>query len=372
MRIGILTLPLHTNYGGILQAYALQKVLQKMGHEVEVIDKPHHYDMPVWKLFFLFPQRIVGKYFFKNKDGIFREWVFNKKYPIISEYTEPFLKHYINRYETINYPVVEQGRYECIIVGSDQIWRRRYHKKITPVFLDYTKGWVIKRIAYAASFGTDRWEYSDEETRICKELVSSFDAISVREMSGVELCRNNLGISATHVLDPTMLLECEDYIKLFRKKNIEKSKGSIMCYILNPSEMSSFIINRVKTILRLSDFSVISKFFDSFKGGKDNIQPPIEKWLRGFYDAEFVITDSFHACVFSIIFRKPFVVIANESRGVARIKSLLMQFGLEDRLVLNPDRIEIVVDTTIDFDRIDRIRKMEKSLSINYLKNALS
>lgn len=372
MKIGILTLSLKVNYGGILQAYALQHILQKIGHEVEVIDKPHHYKMPIWKMALLFPGRAFKKYICKSNEGIFREWVHNKRYPVLSRYTEQFLNDNINRYETAGYPIVEKGRYDCIIVGSDQIWRRKYHKKITPVYLDFTKDWNIKRIAYAVSFGTDIWEYNDEETRICKTLASSFNAISVRESSGVDLCRQYLNVEATHVLDPTMLLNKDEYIRLFKDKNIKKSEGNLLCYILDPSEESSQVIKQVRDYLGLTPFSVIAKNFDSYQGDDDNIQPPVEEWLRGFYDAEFVITDSFHASVFSILFNKPFLVIKNKSRGVARIESLLNEFEIPNRVVKDPKTAHIIALEQIDYKCVNAILNREKKQSVSFLKMSLT
>ena len=372
MKIGILTLPLKVNYGGLLQAYALQRILIRWGYEVETIDKPHYYKMSIWEMFYLFPIRAFKKYVCKKKEGIFREWVHNKRYPVLSKYTEQFVNDNIRRYETDDYPIVEKGRYDCIIVGSDQIWRRKYHKEITPVYLDYTKGWNIKRIGYAVSFGTDIWEYNDEETRACKELISSFDAISVRESSGVDLCRHYFNIEATHVLDPTMLLDKDNYIRLFKDKNTKKSEGNLLCYILDPSAESNQVINNVKEFLGLTPFSVISEHFDSYEGGDDNIQPPLEKWLKGFYDAEFVITDSFHACAFSIIFNKPFLVIENISRGKARIDSLLNEFEIPNRFVKSPETVLSKVFEKIDYEKVNVLLKQKRDFSLSFLKTNLT
>ena len=371
MRIGIITLPLHTNYGGILQAYALQRILRQWGYDVETIDKPHRYNIPFWKLMLLIPLRAYKKYVRKEKEGIFKEWVHNKYYPIISRYTEQFISNNINRHECENFPIVREGQYDCLIVGSDQVWRRKYHKSIASVYLDFARDWNIKRIAYAVSFGSDRWEYSDEDTCACKHLIAAFDAVSVREISGINLCRQYLGIDATHVLDPTMLLEKENYINLFQQKNTGKSEGDLLCYILDSSKESNELIKYLESSLDMTAFSVISKKSDSYKG-KDNVQPSVEKWLRGFYDAELVITDSFHACVFSILFNKPFVVIENESRGIARIESLLQEFGIPNRFVRDKKQILNIAKEPIDYEKVNMILKERKQDSLNFLKKHLT
>lgn len=106
-----------------------------------------------------------------------------------------------------------------------------------------------------------------------------------------------------------------------------------MTYILDDSRKKQGIIDKIAQEKGLLPFRVGSKIEDIHTNIEDRIQPPLEEWIRGFYDANFIVTDSFHACVFSILFKKPFVVIGNEKRGVSRFKSLLKLFGLEDRLI---------------------------------------
>lgn len=371
MRIGVLTLPLKMNYGGLLQAYALQKVLKELGHEVETIDKFHHFHMPLWKMILLFPIRVFKKYVLKRKEGIFREWVHNRVYPIMSQYTEPFIKNNIQHYECMDYPRVEEGRYDCIIVGSDQIWRKKYNNHIEGVFLDYAEKWKIKRIAYAASFGIDKWQYNEEETANCKRLLSLFDAVSVRESSAVQLCKQYLNVEAEHVLDPTMLLDRSEYVNLFIKKNTPKSEGKLFYYILDSTEKTDNIIRILEKKTGLKSFSVISRYFDTIKNVKENIQPPIEKWLRGVYDANLVVTDSFHACVFSIIFNKPFVVLYNENRGTTRIDSLLKDFELTNRILSDVNDIERLLHDKIDFQHTNEILIKKSIESLNFLKKSL-
>lgn len=102
-----------------------------------------------------------------------------------------------------------------------------FFSKIENAYLDFAKEWKIKRIAYAASFGTEEWEYTGEQTNNCAALLKKFNAVSVRESSGVQLCSDNFGVKAEHVLDPTMLLCKEDYIKLFKDYNTAQSDGNL-------------------------------------------------------------------------------------------------------------------------------------------------
>ena len=158
MKIGILTLPLHSNYGGILQAYALQSVLERMGHKVEVIDRELHRKLPFWIMALRIVKRCLIKYVIGKKETvIFIERKRRKEQKIISQYTSQFINHYIHRRIVKSYNEIGESDYDAIIVGSDQVWRPSYFGKkiIRHAYLDFAKDWkTIKRISYAASFGT--------------------------------------------------------------------------------------------------------------------------------------------------------------------------------------------------------------------------
>ena len=334
MRIGILTLPLHTNYGGILQAYALQTVLERMGHEVVVFDTPRkRWNIPLWKKPLVYGKRFIKRYLLGDKSCvIFKEKKIEREYPIICQNTQTFIDKYIHLKKVNSLYDLNPKDFDCIVVGSDQIWRPLYYSGIENAFLKFAEGWNIRRIAYAASFGTDKWEYTPKKTEECRRLMKLFNGVSVREESGVELCKQHFNVTAQHVLDPTMLLDAEDYISLFKKSNTPKSKGSLLCYILDETEEKQQIINHIAKEKGLIPFK-INNGKNNQASIKERIKPSVEQWLRGFYDAEFIVTDSFHACVFSILFKKQFIVIGNKERGMARFISLLGMLGLESRLV---------------------------------------
>ncbi len=335
MRIAILTLPLHTNYGGILQAYALQTVLERMGHDVCLIEKRQKpLRLPLWKAPLFYGKRIL-----KNLTGhpfpIFYEQKVNREKPIIQQHTDQFVRKYIKRRIVNSFSEIKETDFDAIVVGSDQIWRPKYFLNIEHAYLDFTEGWNIRRIAYAASFGTNEWEYNKRQTRECGRLLQNFDAVSVREKSGIDLCRNHFNVQATHVLDPTMLLEAGDYIKLFEAESTPKSPGTLLNYILDETPEKMALIEKIAKDKGLIPFRVNSKVEDINALLPERIQPSVEQWLRGFYDAEFIVTDSFHACVFSILFNKPFLVYGNKKRGLSRFKSLLERIGLLDHLIVN-------------------------------------
>lgn len=369
MKIGILTLPLHTNYGGILQAYALQTVLERMGHEVCLIEKRRKpLKLPLWKAPLSYGKRIV-----KNLTGhpfpIFYEQKINRERPIVRQNTEKFINKYIKRRIVDDYSDIKETDFDAIVVGSDQIWRPKYFHDIECAFLDFTEGWNIKRIAYAASFGTDEWEYTPKQTKRCRELIKIFDSVSVRESSGVDLCRKYLGVDAVHVLDPTMLLSEDDYIQLFKNAKTPKSNGTLLCYILDETQEKTALVNRIAEEKKLVPFRVNSKVENHSAPLSERIQPPVEQWLRGFYNSEFIVTDSFHACVFSILFNKPFVVVGNVDRGMSRFTSLLEMFGLNDRLFTDMPESQSV--EYINWQEVNALLDSQRKAAKDFLNNLI-
>lgn len=374
MRIGILTLPLHTNYGGILQAYALQTVLERMGHEVVILDKGQHRHLPLWKMPYSYPKRIFKKYILgKKSERIFFEYWYNRTYPIVSQHTQKFINTYMHVELVANLNLLNEKDFDAIIVGSDQVWRTCYNPQIENAFLDFAKEWKhVRRIAYAPSFGIDEWEYSEEQTQKCRQLVQKFDAVSVREVSGVKLCREYLGVEAKHVLDPTMLLDKEDYLYLISRVEVVRHSNTLLQYVLDKNEEIRVLIQAVAQDKYLDVVCANSKVEDYTASLDERIQPPVEQWLAGFCDADFVVTDSFHACVFSIIFNKPFIVIGNKKRGYIRFQSLLSMFGLSNRLVTTKDEALVAMRESIDWEMVNKKRSELREQSIDYLQSSLN
>lgn len=376
MRIGILTLPLHTNYGGILQAYALQTILERMGHEVVVFDKSHHRSLPLWKRPMCYSKRFLQKYFLNKPVRIFEEQYHNRIYPVISQCTQVFIDKYIHRQSINQFCSLNPADYDAIVVGSDQVWRICYFTSgfstsIENAFLKFAENWNIRRISYAASFGTDEWEYPFKDTINCGKLLHRFDAVSVREDSGIKLCHEYFNIdNVRHVLDPTMLLDVDDYIRLFQSENTPESQGTLLSYILDETDEKTKLIEKIALQNSLIPFRVNSKVESLDTPLNECIQPPVEQWLRGFYDTKFVVTDSFHACVFSILFRKPFIVYGNKGRGLSRFYSLLSLFGLENRLITSIDSLGVLSE--IDYDKVSKKIHDMKIYSISFIESALN
>lgn len=351
MRIGIITHPLGKNYGGILQNFALQQVLIRMGHQPITCD----YDG------IKFPQRIKNK--IKRIVGYNKNAICgNQKYESIRMFVDCYIKC-SKKSHTISGNFVENYNLDALIVGSDQVWRPKYVYNICHMFLSEFTKYNIKRVAYAASFGTSEWEYTKEQERKCKTLAKYFNAISVREDSAVGLCSKYLNTDACKVLDPTLLLEKEVYIECLRKEDDVDCDGELFCYILDSNSFNDSAVNFISRNLNYKVFRIEPR--------KSEKCETVTKWLKAFYQAKYVICDSFHGVVFSIIFQKPFIALANKSRGLSRFTSILGMFGLESRLAFSMDDVKSVMNEEIDWDVINAIRKKELKKSLSFIDNAL-
>lgn len=366
MRIGILTLNLNYNYGGILQAYALISVLKTMGHEPLLIQRKKNSKLS---------RRIINliSFIFNRRTYWFEGLLSRKTYSFINKYIPNKTSH-LTQEELMD--VCNEYKLDAIIVGSDQVWRRWGGKLRKTYFLDFCNGSKnLKRIGYGVSFGVDCWEYIDKETRYIKNQLSNFDAMSVREKSGIELINKYLGMNAEQVLDPTLLLKINDYDEILRNLCMETEPNYMATYILDDTEEKKDIIGdfAFKLNLRQSRLGAIkeARMFNLLFFTSECIWPRVEQWLYMIKKAQFVITDSFHGMVFSIIFHKPFAVLNNDHRGAARIVSLLEMFGLMDRIVREKEDVNKVIGKKIDWDKIDEVIDDKRQESIAFIKQNL-
>lgn len=370
MKIGIVTFTFLTNYGCLLQAYALQTVLKRMGHDVEHLQLPVEFPAlhPTWKMPLVWSKRAIQKFFC----GEYHIPIFTHPYKWIRKNTDEFIASHIQpRY--LNEAEWNEGlanEYDAIVFGSDQIWRPIYAYPIEKFFGAFLGPSNVKRISYAASFGTEDNEYSGNQQKACAGLLKKFSAVSVREKSAVVICKERFGVGAKHVLDPTMLLSSEDYIPIFEQANTPISEGSLAIYVLDENPQIDAFIRKQSSQKGLIPFRTNSKVENHNAKLSERQQPPVERWLRSFHDAEFVITDSFHACVFSILFHKPFICIGNKNRGMSRFDSLLNMFGLENRLVDIND-IANYVEKEIDWEHVDSILAQKREEAFSFLNHAL-
>ena len=382
MNILLVNFILRANHGGILQCYALQELLKSMGHNVvkpDLIEK-REFQFSIILILKLI-KRIFERFLLKKNNEILAELNNDRKNLLPRQNAISFINKYLNIIRVNSLDELDGKDYDAVIVGSDQVWRKPFTDKLLTnkstsdnAFLAFTEKWNCKRIAYAVSIGVDYWEYNEEETRVLRELIKKFDAVSVREDSAIQLIHENLSpdIKVNHVLDPTLLIPKEKYIDIVRESRVMKSNGNLLIYILDSSEEKTKIIEMFAEKYEYTPFLVNNPNTERANCPvNERIQTSIPQWLRGFMDAEFVIADSFHACVFSIIFEKPFFVLANVNRGLTRISSLLRMFGLEDRLI-SDFSIEDINLSPINWKEVNSKKEIIRNYSIDFIKNALS
>lgn len=368
-KIGILTHPLHSNYGGILQAWAMQEVLRRRGFEVETFavysPKPSYVQELIAAA-----KRAILKVLHRCDLPVFYEYSLRRQYRRINHNILRFIRKNIKLRDIESIKHIPSKFYDTVLVGSDQVWRDIYVKRISgsddsaDAFLYNFKD-ECRRIAYAASFGIDVWSFTKEETVRIREALSRFSAISVREISGVSLLTDNVGCTAQCVLDPTMLLNSDDYLQLISNKSRRESGHGVklVTYILDPSSEKEMLISRVLQAHNLSRVE-LNEIDES------SVKISIEDWLYAMSSANIVVTDSFHGCIFSIIFGKPLIFIMNSERGNARFDSLIKMFGLENNLVATFKEFDIHKDYSLPNDIEEKLFNY-RQISHQFIDNAL-
>lgn len=255
--------------------------------------------------------------------------------------------------------------YDIYCTGSDQVWNSDWNEKIEyPLFLSFAPK-EKKKIAYAASFG--KKVLADSEIDITRKLLQEYDYISLREKSGVEIVES-LGIkNSKHVVDPTLLLNGDEWRKI--SSNKYNGKRYILVYNLNRNKKIDNYARRLskKTGLRIIYLSY--QLHEFYKKGKMVCNPKVEDFISLIDNASYVITDSFHATAFSINLNTQFVIVY-PGKFSTRLQSILELNGLENRVAKDDSDLEIV-EENIDFSKVNLIMDKERTASDNWLKDAL-
>lgn len=343
MRIAYFTLPVDDNYGGNLQRYALMTTIRRMGHEVMHVN--------------LYPDRresVVCRYKRVGKFAILR--MLSDLHIHRQSGCLPFYNRYIPHTHECTTADLQKlvKSYDAYLVGSDQVWRASMARTLLPTyFFDFLpEDATARRIAYGVSFGESECDYSSEEKQQLKDLYSLFDGVSVREDSGMQILKD-LGWmrpQACQVIDPTCLLTREQYHEIIKKGSTYPLDGKLYCYVLDDTNATREII-AAEALHRNLRPTVV--------GYKDKRSISVEQWLRGFLEAEFVVTDSYHGFLFSLIFNKPVRVLGNVRRGNARFDSLCKM------LHINP------TDQVFDWKQINATMQTERNKALDFLKRSL-
>lgn len=368
MKVAIVTFPCWGNYGGMVQGFALKSAIDKLG----------------FNGYFLTPYRS------KNRSNAFVSAIKRIKYYIKmisaimhSKYEDFILRH--SQYSCIirfrNFAFKDEisiyentlGEMISFVVGSDQVWRLSCTKMFKPqsyFFLPYaSKSVRMRSISYAASFGIDEWEGDRDLTTQCQNLLRDFKAVSVREFSGVRICKEVFDVDAIQMPDPTLLANLEDYERAITSEKTRVPKSPYFAsYVLDDSAEASQLLDEVEKSTGLYHQRLLPK--STARKRYDRFYCTVAQWLRYLRDCDAVVTDSFHGCVFSIIYNKPFVCLGNVGRGSARFDTLFQVFGLEDRLVTSrePEEVLRVLHRPVDWQRVNAIHEAERLRGLHFLK----
>lgn len=358
MKVGILTFHHVTNYGAVLQAYALSKVIKEAGYDVEIIDyRP--YKAVMFYLGQLYPIRLkqqrLNRHFLGNivKSWKIRKFLLSKMRLSNNKfYTKAGLKNF-------------NHSYDVVISGSDEIWNTESFRGFdASYFLDFVCDKATRKISYAASFGSTK-TLGDNKNKICN-LINSFNYVSVRESNSLQLIYDECGRQATKVLDPTFLISYEDIIS---GSKFEEQYILIYDNTAWTIEQENFVVS----IAKAKKLTIVSIGFHKNVAQKNLIGVSPEEWINYFAKASYIITSTFHGAVFSINFKKPFTIFITEFKS-NKINDLLTFLELESRIFSVTTGVESLVNQSSDIDYFSVYRKLEVGIvsSKNYLLEALN
>lgn len=354
-KVGIITFHNAINYGALLQTYALQKSIINMGYEAEVID-----------------------YSNSNIDK-------KRKKPSLKEYRNP-LNYYNDRliynvesvkekklYDFSNARIKKtekatrenitdiSSELDVVFTGSDQVWNDSITNFDDTYYLDFVP--ESKRCSYAASIGKETIPV--ENIPRMQRLLSNYHAISVREETAREALKQQMGILATRVLDPTLLISADEYKEITKEYT---KKGYILLYMLLYSES---LVHSAKKMAKEKGVPVlcINSSGKRIKGVIDCSDVGIEEWLGLFFNAEFIFTNSFHGTAFSINFNKQFNVELPPSRiqASSRVKDILKIFNLEKQVIEKGE----IKSNIIKYELVNKKLSTEREKSKEFLMNAI-
>ena len=368
--IGIITIHKINNYGSVLQAYALQKVCEDLGYKVEIID----YDFP-------------NNFHRNNKYANISDAQPNEPKLIKALFANSLIKQhkgissFVKRYQNLSdkkYHQVEDftanpPSYDVYITGSDQLWSPR-HCNGDPAFMLYFAPDNALKISYAASIGSNA--IPEELKKAYIELLSRYKHISVRENTGADVIRSLIGRDATVVLDPTLLLNREEWNKIATPKRLVKKKY-ILCYFLNYTfNAFPYVDELARDMQKQTEYEIVRVARPphklSFINTTYQIGASPEEFLALVRDAEIVLTTSFHGTAFAVNYGKPvFTVVQDRNASDSRQVSLMHNLGLDKQVLSIKDKFPMASETHYDVDNEQMVLNKLRLDSKRYLEKAL-
>ena len=367
MKVDIITRHGTSNYGSLLQTYATQIVLKNLNCDSEIID------------YIKYEERGKNKAnTFLKRSKTWNRNIFTRLiYKLLQTPNHLIMYNKFKKFRTAllkmtrEYGSFKELKESCpnadiYCTGSDQVWGKIGNDEFDKAyFLDFVPK-NKKCISYSASFGNE--DICDDLKKELQGLLDKYDNLMVREESAVKIIEKYAEKSAKLVLDPTLLLTTEQWKNM--TTNIKEKRKYILVYQLHDNKEFDRYAKKIAKYKNLKLVRISPSIHNIFKSGKLKWLPTPEEFLTYFANAEYILTDSFHATVFSLIFNKKFINILPDTTGT-RIINILEIVGLKDR-ILNDFEDFKTIDKYIDFEKINKIIELKRVESINMLKNALN
>lgn len=387
-RIGIITVQKAPNYGAMLQCFALQKFILKLGHICEVIDlcrpyhkefvetkgyKPYRMTSRIWEFRMAYRKfRREYLYFLREDDRRYHEFLQRHKEEL-SAWNKGFEKFnkriiYSKKYLSIGDLYKNPPKYDLYITGSDQLWNPTQKYCIEPYFLTFVQNGAPK-ISYATSIGQDELP-ANVMADYCKWL-KDYNMISLREQSAINMLQPRCENKIERTIDPTLLIPSTEWEEI--AENPKESDYVFCFYLSNNKELLNYAekyaeIHNKKLIYWAHDWRDETVAYHNHKAIID-ITP--EQWIGYIKNADEIFTDSFHGTVFSIIFKRKFkTLIPQVSKRGSRILDLFDMLNIKSCLLVNLDNHSSV--DLPDYENAHKIIKSEREKSISFISKALT
>lgn len=367
-KIGLATFFYDDNFGTCLQAYALQNIIEKMNYEVSLI-RYHRDVMPVGgnngklkKIFQMSPRKTLW-------------WLWNRKSIIakkrkFTEFRDCYLKLSDGEdyYRNSDFHGLAE-KYDALVCGSDMLWSNEFKEDWPFYYLSFADS--HKTVSYAPSFGKNYLTH--EEIISCATLIRNIGNLSCREEAGVKMIKDNFNLDATHVIDPTLLIDSKQWDTVINNQESLVDGKYTLVYLFNGT-----IKHGRKNVIEQAERMVDSKLV-ILSGAEGKFKKyeypeasgPLE-FVQLYRNSSFVITDTFHGMLFAIIFNKPFVVLDKSPFGISadRLTSTLETLGISNRYVKN----DIILDDSfirMDYSDVNERLSILRKRSLEYLSNSL-
>lgn len=373
-KFGIFTFYNVPNYGAALQAYALQTVIESMGYQSEFIRFYENSDNDKKALGIKDYYRILKGNGFNFTTYMLARSIVRFKNAKFDEFCERYMNTSKDAFYSINELTAKQHMYTGFVCGSDMVWSN-LGQNMDAFFLTFTE--ECKRISYAPSI-TGREDENAEEKAFYKNSINHMPFLSCREAYGVKYIKNLTGRDAKLVLDPTLLLTKKQWMELLHLKEQRSSKPYILCYIFG--ELSKKSASKIRKFHK--ECSMDIRYIpmsgclmrEELEHGYDAVYGPKE-FVELFLNADFVLTNSYHGLLFSIIMQKPFYLFHRGQKSEwavheERMSNILKLIHQEGRFI-QAEQLEVNSEMGMDYADINFIIERERKLSLAYLKNAL-